>query len=69
MKKICVSFVIFLMLCVSSYAQFTLTIAVADQETNEPLPGATVSLPDLNRSVFADSSGVVAFNNEQLQPV
>lgn len=57
------------MLCVSSYAQFTLTIAVADQETNEPLPGATVSLPDLNRSVFADSSGVVAFNNEQLQPV
>jgi iron complex outermembrane receptor protein len=49
-----------LIFCVSTYAQntYTLTLSIKNKEDKEPLIGATVTVPTLNRMVVADSTGL-----------
>lgn len=63
MKKVLALCTVLLMACLSTFAQHTLTIAVRGGEENEPLAGATVALPALQRSAAADSSGLAVFEN------
>jgi iron complex outermembrane receptor protein len=64
MKKVLSLCIVLLIACISAYAQdslHTLTISVKHADDKEPLIGATVSVPSLNRTVVADSTGVATF--------
>lgn len=63
MKKVLALSTLLLMACLSTYAQHTLTIVVKSAEEKEPLAGATLTLPALQRTTAADSSGVAVFEN------
>src|SRR5687767_786968 len=46
-------------LAVAAQGQHTLTGSVTDAETNSPLPGVTMYLPDLKKGSITDDAGVV----------
>jgi outer membrane receptor for ferrienterochelin and colicins len=43
--------------------QYTIKLSIRDSTNRSPLPGATVAIPSLQRSVAADSTGLAVFNN------
>ena len=45
------------------HAQHTIRLSIIKGEEKEPLAGATATIPSLNRSAVADSSGLVVFEN------
>src|SRR5687768_7660671 len=61
MKQL-VSLVVVLILCISTYAQHTLTLSIKNSE-GEPLAGTTVTLSPGQRTVAADSTGLAVFTN------
>ncbi|HEY1114935.1 MAG TPA: TonB-dependent receptor [Chitinophagaceae bacterium] len=63
MKKVLALCTVLLVSCLSIFAQHTLSIVVRSEEGKEPLAGATVTLPALQRSSAADSSGLALFDN------
>ncbi len=47
----------------SSFAQNSLTILLKDASSDEALPGATASIPDLNLGEATNQEGLLTFNN------
>jgi iron complex outermembrane receptor protein len=63
MRKVLALCTVLLLACLGTFAQHTLTISVKNSEEKEPLAGATVTIPALQRSIAADSSGRAVFEN------
>ena len=62
-KKHTVLVLILSLLSTLAFPQATLTGKVTDAVTNEPLPGATIYIPDLKTGVSADKDGAYKFTN------
>ena len=63
MKKALSLCIVLLITCIGSYAQHTLSISVKNADEKEPLIGATVSIPSLQRTIAADATGLAVFTN------
>ncbi len=61
MTKIVLCVATLLCMVSSALAQYDLTIKVLHADSKEPLAGATVILPGVNRNAAADSSGLAVF--------
>lgn len=63
MRKVLALCTVFLLACMGTYAQHTLTISVKSADEKDPLAGATVSIAALQRSAAADSNALAVFHN------
>ncbi|HUP13585.1 MAG TPA: TonB-dependent receptor plug domain-containing protein, partial [Niastella sp.] len=52
-----------LLACINVQAQHTIAIAVKKKDTNEPLASATATIKNLNKTIVADSAGLLKFNH------
>lgn len=61
MKKILLLSIILLFTC-SIYAQYSIKLSVKNED-EAPLAGASITIPSLNKTTVADSSGLAVFTN------
>lgn len=48
---------------ITTQAQYSIQFSIQDKESKAPLPGATAIITGLNKTVIADSAGIVRFAN------
>jgi len=60
-KLICIS--ISFLLFSTAYSQVTISGKISDKSTNEPLPGATIFIPDLETGTVTDENGLYKITN------
>jgi iron complex outermembrane receptor protein len=54
---------ILMFFCITSYSQHTIKVLVKNEDTKEPLQGASVIIPSLNKGASTDSLGFAILNN------
>ena len=60
MKKV---LLIFLMIPIIAYSQYSISVTIRSQQTKEPLPGAIISIPQFKITAQTDSFGKVTIHN------
>jgi outer membrane receptor for ferrienterochelin and colicins len=58
-----IAVVFFVLISVSAWSQNTLTVIVKNEDSKEPLSGASVSIPSLHKGAATDSLGRVTFHD------
>ncbi len=61
--KFILSLCIALLACTGMYSQNTIGLSIRSNEQKQPLTGASATIIAINKTVVADSSGLVIFNN------